>query len=432
MIATAPPGYLHAPDSLRPDELAARTDRAAEAALPTAPEAAETIWRAAEHWYSGGVQPGIAVCVRVGGTVILDRAIGRAHLNHDGGAALGGDALTRNDAVGEDEPLRTTTPVCVFSAAKALAVTVVHLLYERGELSPHTRVEELIDGYGAHGKSRTTVDHVLTHRAGVPIPTGPRPDLRRSEDSDYTRAMLADLRPVYPSGTVQMYHALTWGPLVREIVAAATGRSIREILDTEILAPLGFAWTNFGVAPADVPKVALSHVTGPPNSGLIDAAFTRVVGGTMSQIVPMANRAPFLTGVVPSSNGVSTAHELSRFAELLRRGGELDGHRVLWPSTLRAAVRQRRRLRPDVATGGVPLRWGTGFMLGSRRFGPFGRDAPAAFGHTGLTQIAMWADPQRDLAAAVISTGKPGAHPEARRYGELLDAINAAVPPAAS
>ena len=45
----------------------------------------------------------------------------------------------------------------------------------------------------------------------------------------------------------------------------------------------------------------------------------------------------------------------------------------------------------------MPLRWGTGYMLGSKRFGPFGRNAPAAFGHTGLVNIAVWADPERGL-----------------------------------
>lgn len=407
MIATAPPGYLHAPDSLSPSALDELTDRADESMLDDAPDAAERIWAAARHWYSGGVQPGIAVCVRVGGEVVVDRAIGTGLPN---------------------QPFTTATPACVFSTAKALAVTVLHLLIERGDLALDTRIDDLLPGYGAHGKGRTTVDHVLTHRAGVPIPTGPRPDLRRSEDSAYTREMLANLRPIYPPGTVHFYHALTWGPLVREIVSAATGQNIRDILATEILDPLGFRWTNFGVAPEDVPLVGPSHVTGPPSSGAIDAAFSRVVGGTMAQIIPMANKEPFLTGVVPSSNAVSTAHELSRFAELLRRGGELDGVRALWPATLRNATRQRRWLRPDVATGGVPMRWGTGFMLGSERFGPFGRHAPAAFGHTGLTQIAMWADPERDLAAAVVSTGKPSNHPEAGRYGELLDTINREIP----
>ncbi|GAC56713.1 putative hydrolase [Gordonia hirsuta DSM 44140 = NBRC 16056] len=425
MTATdpAPIGRIHAPDSLTPDLLDGLTDIGEEAGDAADAQAAQQIWSAAQHWYQAGTQPGISVCIRRRGEVIVNRAIGHARGN-------GPDDVARR-AVGETvatEPLRTDTPVCVFSTAKAMASTVVHLLIERGELRLSDRIDDLLPGYGAHGKARTTLDHVMTHRAGVPIPTGPRPDLSRSEDSAYARDMLSNLRPVYPPGTLHVYHALTWGPLIREVVAAATGRSIRDILAAEILAPLGFEWTNFGVSPRDVARVAPSYATGPPTSGIGDALFTRVVGGTLAKTVQRANSAAFLTGVVPSSNAVSTAEELSRFAELLRLGGELDGTRVLWPATVRAATRQRRRLRPDVATGGVPLRWGTGFMLGSQRFGPFGRDAPAAFGHTGLTQIAMWADPQRDLAAAVVSTGKPSAHPEAGRYGDLLDTISTVLP----
>jgi CubicO group peptidase (beta-lactamase class C family) len=67
-------------------------------------------------------------------------------------------------------------------------------------------------------------------------------------------------------------------------------------------------------------------------------------------------------------------------------------------------------------------------MLGSKRFGPFGRDAQAAFGHTGLTNIAIWADPARKLAVGLVSSGKPGGHPEAGRYSALLDRINAEIP----
>ena len=424
MTATAPPpaGRIHAPDSLSPEYLDSLTDVGDEVPFVPDPQAPQRIWDAARHWYAAGLQPGIAVCLRYRGEVILDRAIGHARGNGPG------EVVDVEQVPAQKVPLTTTTPVCVFSTAKAIAATVAHLLVERGELALSDRVDDLIPDYRAHGKGRTTVDHVLTHRAGVPLPTGPRPDLRRSEDSTYTREMLSALRPIYPPGTLHMYHALTWGPLVREIVAAATGRSIREILASEILDPLGFRWTNFGVSPDDYPLVGPSYVTGPPNSGTVDAAFARVVGGSLAQIIPMTNREPFLTGVVPSSNTVSTAGELSRFAELLRRGGELDGNRILWPSTLRAATRQRRRLRPDLATGGTPLRWGTGFMLGSERFGPFGRNAPAAFGHTGLTQIAMWADPDRQLAAAVVSTGKPSPHPEGHRYGRLLDTITGSIP----
>lgn len=377
----------------------------------------ESIWSRAAHWYAAGMHPAIQVCVRHRGEVVLNRAIGHGWGN-------GPD----DPADAERVPVTTDTPFCVYSTAKGITTTVVHMLVERGVFSLDDRVCDYLPTYTSHGKHRTTIRHVMTHSAGVPFATGPRPDLRRMNDSEYAREMLGNLKPIYRPGLVHVYHALTWGPLVREIVSAAAGRDIREILSTEILEPLGFRWTNYGVAADDVPLVAPSHVTGKPLPPPIAAAFKIAIGGTTQRLIPFTNTPQFLTSVVPSSSTVSNAVELSRFAEIWRRGGELDGVRIMSRETLREATVERRRLRPDLATGLVPLRWGTGFMLGSKRFGPFGLDAPGAFGHTGLVNIAMWADPERDLAAAVVSSGKPGGHREAKRYPALLDAINAAVP----
>lgn len=377
----------------------------------------ERIWQAARHWYAAGMQPAIQVCLRRDGRVVLNRAIG-----HGWGNA------PDDPPAAEKIPVTTDTPFCAWSAAKAVATTVVHMLVERGAFSLDDRVCEYLPTYTSHGKDRTTIRHVVTHSAGVPFATGPRPDLNRMDDPDYTRLKLGELKPIHPPGLMHIYHGVTWGPLVREIVSAATGKSIRDILAAEILDPLGFRWTNFGVAEEDVPLVAPSHVTGKPLPPPVAKAFKIAVGGTMREIIPFGNTARFLTGVVPSSNLVSNADELSRFAEILVRGGELDGVRVLQPSTLSAATKECRRLRPDIADGLAPRRWGTGYMLGNKRFGPFGRDAPAAFGNTGLTNIAVWADPQRALSVAVVSSGKPGRHPEAKRYPALLDRINAEIP----
>lgn len=381
------------------------------------PAAIDRIWQAARHWYSAGMHPAIQVCLRHRGQVVLNRAIGHGWGN---GPDDGPDA--------EKIPVRTETPFCVYSAAKAITTTVVHMLVERGEFSLDDRVCDHLPGYTSHGKDRTTIRHVMTHSAGVPFATGPRVDLKRMNDSAYAREMLGRLKPIYRPGLVHIYHGLTWGPLMREIVSAATGRDIREILATEILEPLGFRWTNYGVAQDDVALVAPSHVTGRPLPAPVAKAFKIAVGGTPQRIIPFSNTPAFLTSVIPSSSTVSNAAELSRFAEILVRGGELDGVRVLSPQTLRAATAHARRLRPDLAVGLKPMRWGTGFMLGSKRFGPFGRDAEAAFGHTGLTDIAVWADPQRQLAAAVVSSGKPSGHPEAGRYPALLDAIAREIP----
>jgi len=201
-----------------------------------------------------------------------------------------------------------------------------------------------------------------------------------------------------------------------------------EILATEILDPLNFRWTNFGVAEEDISLVAPSLPTGPQLPAPIAAAFRKAIGGTLYQTIPITNTPLFLKTVIPSSNTISNADEMSRFAEIWRRGGELDGVRVMSPETLRGAAKQARRLRPDIATGLLPARWGTGFQLGTKRFGPFGRDAPAAFGHLGLVNCAIWNDPERQLAAGVVSSGKPGKDPEVKRYTALMDRIAAEIP----
>ena len=284
--------------------------------------AVDRIWQAARHWYQAGMHPAIQLCIRRNGRVVLNRAIGHGW----------GNAPT--DAPDADKvPVTTDTPFCVYSAAKGITATVVHMLVENGHFSLDDRVCEYIRSYTSHGKDRTTIRHVLTHSAGVPFPTGPKPDLRRADDHEYAQEQLGKLRPLYRPGLVHIYHALTWGPLMREIVYAATGKDIRDILASEILDPLGFRWTNFGVAKQDVPVVAPSHATGRPLPPAIAAIFRKAIGGTVHEIIPYTNTPAFLTTVVPSSNTVSTANELSRFAEIWRRGGELDGVRVMSPET---------------------------------------------------------------------------------------------------
>ncbi|MGH3582219.1 MAG: serine hydrolase, partial [Mycobacterium sp.] len=212
-----------------PGDLDEITDRAPEDHSEIDPQAVERIWEKARYWYQAGMQPAIQVCVRHRGKVVLNRAIGHGWGN---GPADPVDA--------EKIPVRTDTPFCVYSAAKAITVTVTHMLVERGAFSLEDRVCDYLPTYTSHGKDRTTIRHVLTHSAGIPFATGPKPDLRRMDDSAYAREMLGNMKPVYRPGLVHIYHGLTWGPLMREIISAATGRSIRDILRDEILAPLGF------------------------------------------------------------------------------------------------------------------------------------------------------------------------------------------------
>ena len=45
-------------------------------------------------------------------------------------------------------------------------------------------------------------------------------------------------------------------------------------------------------------------------------------------------------------------------------------------------------------------------MLGDSPFGLFGPDTARAFGHLGFTNNFLWADPDRDISVALLTTGK--------------------------
>ena len=57
----------------------------------------------------------------------------------------------------EKVAVTTETPFCVYSAAKAITTTLVHLLVERGCFSLDDRVCDYLPSYTSHGKDRTTI-----------------------------------------------------------------------------------------------------------------------------------------------------------------------------------------------------------------------------------------------------------------------------------
>jgi CubicO group peptidase (beta-lactamase class C family) len=124
---------------------------------------------------------------------------------------------------------------------------------------------------------------------------------------------------------------------------------------------------------------------------------------------------------------VTSAEELSRFYEIFRRGGELDGVRVMRPATVRRALTEQAHLEVDLSLG-FPTRFGYGLMLGAKLLSLYGRDTQHAFGHLGFTNMLAWADPERALAAAVMTNGKPILYPELPRFYWLMQRITSEAP----
>jgi CubicO group peptidase (beta-lactamase class C family) len=376
----------------------------------------QRIWAAARELYRTGVHPALQLCVRRGGQVILDRAIGHARGNGPGEAEDAEQVLATPD-----------TPFCVFSASKGIAAIVVHVLHERGALDIADRVADHIPEYAANGKADTTIAHVLAHRAGVPALPKALLDLDRLGDRDFVCDTICRAKPSVKPGTLLAYHAVSGGFILGEIVQRATGKTIREVLADEILDPLGFRWGNFGVTPDDVPSVGVNYLTGPPLLPPLSTLVTRVLGQPIDRVVALSNDPRFQTGVLPSANVIITANELSRFFELLRSGGELDGVRVMTAETIRRALTEQSRLEIDLMLG-FPTRFSYGLMLGAKVLSLYGLDTDRAFGHLGLINIIGWADPERAISGGLITSGKAIVYPELPRFYALMQRIASEVP----
>ncbi len=353
---------------------------------------AEAVWRSTEALFRTGVYPAIGLCVRHRGRVVLDRSIGWARLGREKRVAT------------------PQTPFVIFSASKAMTATVAHLLDDHGALHIADRVAEYIPEYAVNGKSSITIEHVLSHRAGVANLPGEALDLDNLADSDYLLRLMCEARPRTRPGKLLAYHAVSGGFIVAEIVKRITGKDIRTVMQEEILDPLGFRWGNYGVAPADLDAVGYSYVTGPPPLPPVSTVLERALGLHPDAITRLSNDDRFLTGIVPAANVVTTANELSRFFELLRCGGELEGVRIMDGRTIRRAVVERAYREFDL-TLGAPMRHSAGFMLGADALSLFGPDTDKAFGHLGFTNVLGWADPERDLSVGLITSGKPVLHP---------------------
>lgn len=423
LIPSVPRPPFGLPDPLRrvrvPGDLDAITvwgeeEPAAEVGVDA--EQVEAIWRTALDWYRAGAHPAMQVCVRRGGAVILDRAVGWSHGN-----------ARNDDPDGERTACTTGTPFCVYSISKALTAFVVHKLIERGLLALDDPVAEFIDGYEVHGKGGITIGHVLAHRAGVPNLSPDVLDLELIDDREFLVAVLRDARPVTRPGKYLAYHAISGGFILGEVVHAVTGKDIRAVLAAEFLDPLGFRWTNYGAAAEDVERVAVNYVTGPPTAPPLSNLLTRALGSPLDDLVEKTNDPRFVKGIVPAANVVTNARELSRFFELMRCGGELDGVRVIEAETIRTALEQQSHLELDLSLG-FPSRFSYGLMLGARLISLYGRDTQHAFGHLGFTNMLAWADPERAISVAVLNNGKPILYPELHKFLGTMQRITSAMP----
>jgi len=371
------------------------------------------IWGLTERLYRSGAHPAIQLCIRHNGRRVLHRAIGHASGN-------GPD----DPPGGPKVPISLGIPINLFSASKAISAMVIHKLDEENVLRIDDRVCDYIPEFSSGGKHRITLRHVLAHRAGVPNLPPEALSIDVICKPEQVVEILCHAKLTSRPGRALAYHAVTGGFILAEVVKRATGKDMRELMGEKISRPLGLHWLNCGVRPDQVDAVANNALTGYPVLPPLKQLLQRALGLPMKEVIELSNNPRFLTSIIPAANICTTADEVSRFYQCMLRSGEHNGESVFTPRTVRHATAEQSYWELDL-TLGFPVRYSLGFMLGNRHIGVLGGDNPFAFGHVGLSNVYTWADPERGISVALLTTGKPILSPHVVPLFRLLAGINA-------
>lgn len=355
---------------------------------------------------------------------------------YDGGAIV----VARNGTIGLHEAagfadrsanrtLKIDDVFNILSVTKAFTDALVLSFIERGKLALTTPVTSIIPELTGKDKQVLTVFHLMTHTAGSPAVLFPvKAELMGNLDAVIKEICGLDL--VITPGTAVSYSPLWGHALLGEIVRRLDDdkRALRDIFQEELFSPLGMKDTALGrrkdLASRIVPIVA--H----------DPDFGDMTGKDVEE------HNTFITenAEIPWMGGVSTAYDLFRFAEMLRRGGELDGVRILSPATIKQAT--------SVQTGSLvndyyvrvmeahdveppPANIGLDFLIKGNVISPNSMGtltSPGTFGKFGLGGTGFWVDPERKVTFVFLRSGLLEHYNDTTSYQRLSDmAIAAAI-----
>ena len=337
------------------------------------------VQKAIDQLVDSGAERGVQVAVYQRGKLVVDAVAGIA------------DPATGRKVTSD-------TPFYCFSVLKAATSTVAHMLAEGGLFGYDTSVVDLWPEFGAHGKQKVTVRHVLSHTAGVP---GVPLDTTVEDLCDWNKmcAAIAASELWWEPGTKIGYH-YTFGYIVGEIVRRATGKAISQVLLEEVSGPLGVgSQMYFGMPRSEQHRLAMLE-DAPMDPQAIAAMSSMPPDLPMFKAVPMSlhpnaefgKRADILAADIPAGGKTSARATARMYAALL---GEVDGIRLISPARL-------REVTAVAATGidevfGMPTTWALGYSIGR----PGAMDAGSVFGVGGVGGSFAYGDTSTGIAFAM-------------------------------
>ncbi len=361
------------------------------------------------RYVDSGRLPGWTIAVARRGRVV--------HLSHHGLADLEADRPVADDTLWR-----------IYSMTKPITSVAALMLYEQGALELTDPVSRYLPAFtdmrvytaGSAANPGTVpavepllIWHLLTHTAGLTygfLHAHPTDEMYRAKGFEFGVPQGMDLAtacdawaslPLVHQPGVQWNYSVATDVLGR-VVEVVSGQTLEAFFDEHILGPLDMTDTAFSVED-DLGRLAALY-TPDPAGGLRRS----------SAMGDAVTRPPtFLSG---GGGLVSTAADYHRFTQMLARGGELDGARLLGPRTVAYMTRNHLPGGTDLEDIGRPIFAessfrGVGFGLGvSVVVDPAALRALTSVGEYawgGLASTAFYVDPVEEITAMFFTQLMP-------------------------
>lgn len=310
-----------------------------------------------------------------------------------------------------NKPMQKDTLFRIYSMTKPIVGAAMMMLYEEGKWKPS-------DPLSRHIPEFANLKVYAGEKDGKPVLEAPRHAPTVGELMSHTAGftyglfgsspvdkMYAQANPLAAGSLQEFIDKLATLPLAYQpgegwvysvsvdvqgyLVEKLSGKSLPDFLDERLFKPLGMKDTGFFVPEDKLPRLASVYVPGPQ-------------GLTALPHDPAVSKHPALAS---GGGGLySTADDYLRFAQMLLNGGELNGTRLLAPSTIEL---MRTNHVPEPLKNG---QFGIGYYRMQPGFG-FGYDVavfedPTQVGSTagkgtylwdGAAGTWFWIDPSNDV-----------------------------------
>lgn len=287
-----------------------------------------------------------------------------------------------------------------------VTTTLCAMLSESAQLDISAPVDRYVArwacGPDSPRRERVTVAHLLTHSSGLPAHQDYFLKLKgRSEI--VARAAAEPL--VYEPGAESIYSDIGF-ILMAAIIERLAGRTLDELAQERIFAPLGMTDTMFR----------------PPKSLGVRIASTERLSGARKRVLHGEvhdENAAAMGGIAGHAGMFSTAPDLAIFCQMMLNGGIYAHQRILRRQTVTqftspsALAKNTRTLGWNVPTEPSSSGW---------------YFSKQSFGHTGFTGTSIWIDPQKDLFVVLLTNAnRTHANPDDDEIRRVQPAIHNAI-----